>query len=281
MRGIFSTGVLDAFIQANYNPFEWCVGVSAGATNIAAFLARMYRRNHQVYMDYSTNPEFINFKKFISGSHFMDLDWLWEQTIRDVRLDMKTIMNGPSKFYVGVTNVETGKVEYIKPTEESLEETIKASSAVPIMYKHPVNIDGTDYLDGGISDPIPVEKAVELGAKCVLVLRSKKYNYKMDDSNKLLTKFMLRKLPKIREAVEKRSEIYNGQVDFIRTEHEGIKMIEVCPPDMFRTKRLTKDKEILEQDYQLGFEYGEKIIAFLKSVTHNERIDEMENYCAI
>jgi predicted patatin/cPLA2 family phospholipase len=281
MRGIFSTGILDAFIKEEYNPFEWCIGVSAGATNIAAYLAHMFGRNRQVYMEYSTKPEFINFRKFFSGHHLMDLDWLWKKTIDEVRLDLGRIMESPSKFYVGVTNVETGKVEFIKPTEETLEEAIKASSAVPVIYKHPVNVDGTDYIDGGVADPIPVKKAIQLGATHIVVLRSKKYNYRMDDSNKFLTKFMLRKLPKVQEALSERSKIYNAQLEYIRSEHEGVRMIEVCPPDTFQTKRLTKDLNILERDYKLGYEYGEKLIQFLKAEPQNGVNQEMENYCAI
>ncbi len=281
MRGIFSTGVLDAFVEQQYNPFEWCIGVSAGATNIAAYLAQMHGRNKQVYIDYSTKSEFINLKRFFSGHHLMDLDWLWNKTIDELRLDIECIMNAPSKFYVGVTNVETGRIEFIKPTEDTLEETIKASSAVPVMYKHPVNVDGTDYVDGGVADPIPVEKAVQLGATHIVVLRSKKYDYRMDDSNKLFTKFMLRKLPKIKEAVSARSKVYNQQLEFIRSQHEGIRMIEVCPPEEFQTKRLTRDLTILEQDYALGYEYGEKLIQFLKEEPKRCKSQEMESYCVI
>ena len=281
MRGIFSTGILDAFIKESYNPFEWCIGVSAGATNIAAYLAQMFGRNRQVYMEYSTQPEFINFKNVFKGHHIMDLDWLWKKTIEEMRLDIDRIMDAPSKFYVGVTNVETGKVEFIKPTEETLEEAIKASSAVPLIYKYPVNVDGTDYVDGGVADPIPIEKAVQLGATHIVVLRSKKYDYRMEDSNKFITKVLLRKLPKIKKALNERSKIYNQQLEFIRSEHKGIKIVEVCPPEDFQTKRLTRNLTILEQDYRIGYEYGEKLMQFLKTREKKEMNQETENYCAI
>ena len=71
MRGIFATGVLDAFIQANYQPFNQCYGVSAGATNIAAYLCAQYKRNHAVITDYSCRPEFIDFVRFIKVATYL------------------------------------------------------------------------------------------------------------------------------------------------------------------------------------------------------------------
>ncbi len=266
MRGIFSAGVLDAFIVEEYNPFEWCIGVSAGATNLAAYLASMHGRNRRIYLDYSTRPEFINLKNFFRGQHVMDLDWLWDTTVEEAGLDIPCIMKAPSNFFVGVTNAETGRIEYIKPTEETLEETLKASSAVPVMYKYPVEIEETAYVDGGVSDPIPVKKAIQLGATHIVVLRSQKKEYRMENTNKVLNKLMLRKYPKVREAVMKRSQLYNQQVEFIRSNPEGVEMIEVCPPEAFQTKRLTQEIHILQQDYELGYEVGENLIQQLKQM---------------
>ena len=88
MRGIFTTGVLDGFLEARFNPFDLFIGVSSGAANLAAYLAEMPKRNFRIYTDYSLRPEFISFKRFIRGGHLMDLDWLWEKTIAEIRLDL-------------------------------------------------------------------------------------------------------------------------------------------------------------------------------------------------
>ena len=96
MRGIFATGVLDSFIQANYQPFTQCYGVSAGATNIAAYLCAQYKRNHAVITDYSCRPEFIDFVRFIRGGHLFDLDWLWPATLRDITIAPEPLAQQPS-----------------------------------------------------------------------------------------------------------------------------------------------------------------------------------------
>ena len=126
MRGIFSCGVLDSFLDNNYNPFDFCIGVSAGATNLAAWMCMQRGRNYQVYTDYSCRPEFISFKKYLFGGHALDLDWLWENTIRDIRLDLETFRKQEKPFYIAATNSITGKAEYFKGEADTLEQLIKA-----------------------------------------------------------------------------------------------------------------------------------------------------------
>lgn len=84
LRGVFSTGVLDGFLEAGFHPFDFFIGVSSGASNLAAYLAGMKGRNRKIYLDYSLRPEFISLARFLRGGHLMDLDWLWEITIREI-----------------------------------------------------------------------------------------------------------------------------------------------------------------------------------------------------
>jgi predicted patatin/cPLA2 family phospholipase len=261
MRGIFSTGVLDAFLTKNFNPFDIAIGVSAGATNIAAYLAEMYKRNFRVYTEYSVGPDFINWKKFMMGGHLVDLDWLWDITIREVKLDIVKILSSGSKYYVGVTEINTGNAVYLKPEKHNLEELIKASSSIPVFYRNPVIIEGMEYVDGGLADPIPVIEAYRRGAKNIMVLRSRPYTYNMKSSSKnLLSKLYLRKHPKLVEASINRANRYKEAIDFMRNPPEGIKIFEVNPPEDFQTKRLTKNVSILVKDYNYGHDIGMKIM---------------------
>lgn len=260
MRGIFATGVLDAFIEADFNPFEWCIGVSAGSTNLAAYLASMHKRNYRVYTEYSIKPEFVSFKNYLKGGHLMDLDWLWRETIRDMRLDLGKIVNGPSRFLVGVTNAMTGQIEYLEPKMDDLETIIKASSALPIMYRHPIMLDQIPYVDGGVAAPIPIQKAIELGAKIIIVLRSQKKIYRMKAKPLGYERLMLRQYPKLIKTIKNRSQIYNDQIDLLREQHKDIQIVEICPPEAFETSRLTRDIQILEKDYQLGVKEGQLLM---------------------
>ncbi|MDF2947182.1 MAG: patatin family protein [Bacillales bacterium] len=261
MRGIFATGVLDAFLENDFNPFDICVGVSAGSTTLASYLAGMHKRNYTIFTDYSLRPEFLSFKKFLMGGHYMDLDWLWEITIREMALDLDNIINNKSQFIVGVTDVVTGEKKYIKPIKSNLEDVLKASSSLPIFYRKFVSVDGVKYSDGGITDPIPVKKAYEEGANEIVVIRSRQKEFTMQpESNKLMNRLVFRKYPKIVNAIEQRHKVYQEAIDFMRNPPDGINITEINPPSEFRSARFTKEVEILDADYKLGLESGREII---------------------
>lgn len=257
MRGIFAAGVLDAFIHKGFNPFHLCVGVSAGATNLASFLAGMYQRNFKVYTDYSLRPEFISWRKFLTGGHLLDLDWLWDITIRELRIDIPRIINGNQRFWVGVTSVESGEAHYINPSADNIEELLKASSSIPVLYRKQVSINGQQYVDGGLADPIPVEAAFQYGARRILVIRSRKKEYTMPlKTPATLYRYYLKDYPNLYQAAVDRPRHYARAIEFLRNPPEGVQVIEINPPESFRTSRLTKNIEVLKSDYQLGVEAG-------------------------
>ena len=262
MRGIFSTGILDAFLENHFNPFQIAVGVSAGATNIASYLAEMFQRNYKVYTDYSTRPDFINWLKFIKGGHLVDLDWLWDLTINEIRLDLDKILNSKTEFYIGLTQVDTGESVFLKPAKDDLEEMLKASSAIPVFYRRFVRLNETDYVDGGLADPIPVYEAYRRGAKKIMVLRSRPRSYNMKANSLLLkmNRLYLKEYPNIIKAMANRATRYQQAIAFMRQPPEGVQIIEINPPETFQTKRLTKDVTVLKQDYQSGYEMGLKIM---------------------
>ena len=170
MRGVFAAGVLDCFLEKKFDPFDTYIGVSAGACNLASHLGKQHGRNYRCYTDYMLRPDFFSMKKYVRGGHYMDLDWFWDYVAQVEPLNAK----GASKknFFVTVTNVQTGNTEYLRADERTLFDALKGSSAVPLMYRKLIKIDGSEYIDGGITDPIPIEEAYRQGARRIMVIRS-------------------------------------------------------------------------------------------------------------
>lgn len=257
MRGIFATGVLDAFIQANYQPFNQCYGVSAGATNIAAYLCAQYKRNHAVITDYSCRPEFIDFVRFIKGGHLFDLDWLWQETIRDIRLDLDTFEKQASEFYIVTTNIQTGQAEYLKANATLLEEQLKASCALPIAYREFPVINNLQLTDGGVADSIPIRKAYEMGNKEITVILSQPLGYKKKPSKApWFVKRLYKNTPALAEATLRRAENYNQSIDFITNPPSDCKINIIAPPPNFAVGRTTKSFEKLSAGYEMGLNAG-------------------------
>jgi predicted patatin/cPLA2 family phospholipase len=258
MRGIFSTGVLDRFLEARFNPFDLLLGVSSGAANLAAYLARMPKRNFKIYTDYSLRPEFISLKRFVCGGHLMDLDWLWDKTIAEIRLDLQTIFATDKRFLIGLTDVATGEAIYMQTDGDRLEAVLKASSAMPIVYRTFPLIDGRPTVDGGISDPLPVDAAIRRGARQIMVIRSRPKHYKKREmlSNAIL-RWKLKPYPALRNAIAGRVRRYNEALSLIRTPPPSVSILEICPPDNFRSARFGRNKGILMDGYEQGRSMGE------------------------
>lgn len=253
LRGIFSTGVLDAFLEAGFNPFDLFVGVSSGASNLAAYLAGMIGRNARIYTDYSLRPEFIDLGRFLRGGHLLDLDWLWAITIREIRLDLGRIYGTGKDFIVVMTEVDTGRAHYHVTGAEDLEESLKASSAMPVFYRGHPTIEARRMTDGGVADPIPVDYAIGRGARRIMVIRSRRRDYvKKEGILDRILRWCIRREPLLSRAVAGRVSRYNDSVATIRRPPDGISIVEVCPPDGFRVSRLSKDPAILREGYEQG-----------------------------
>lgn len=98
MRGIFSCGILDHFMAQEFSPFDSFWGVSAGTSNLAAYLAQMPGRNHKIYLDYSLRREFFNLPQFLRGGDMMDLDWMWAITLKELGIDTAVLQADKRPF---------------------------------------------------------------------------------------------------------------------------------------------------------------------------------------
>ncbi|HAT6343215.1 TPA: patatin family protein [Aeromonas hydrophila] len=255
MRGIFAAGVLDAFLAKGRTAFDHCIGVSAGAVNLAAFLAGQQRRNHNVITDYSCRPEFINLARFLRGGHWLDLDWLWAITIRECRLDLARFAANPVPLTVVTTRVADGQAAYLKANAAELEQQIKASCSVPLVYRDFVRLDGEVMTDGGVADSIPVRHAYEQGARDITVVLSRPLGYrKRAPRLPALHRYLLRETPALARASLSRHQSYNDAIDFIRQPPADCRIRVIVPPAGFRVGRMTTDRGRLEQGYQMGWQ---------------------------
>lgn len=263
MRGVFSTGLLDGFLERRFDPFAMGIGVSAGAGNLAAYRARMHGRNLKIYTDYSLRPDFMNLRRFFCGGHLMDLDWLWRTTIAEIRLDLDTIYRDPGRpLIVCVTDVRTGEAVYRKTEAADLEPLLKASSAMPIIYRTFPRIDGRPMADGGLVDPLPVGEAVRRGARRIMVVRSRPRGYKKKENLiQHILNWRLRRFPLLKKAMTNRVRRYNEAVALIRRPPPGITITEICPPNGFRSSRLSRDPRILFEGYEQGRALADEAIA--------------------
>ncbi|WP_298444324.1 patatin family protein [uncultured Ferrimonas sp.] len=255
LRAVFSCGILDGFLQANFHPFDSLWGVSAGATNVAAYQARMPGRNLKIYTDIAQRPQFIRPLALLRGQEMMDLDWLWQVSMAELGFDRATFDAQTAPLYVGVTNQRSGQAEYIQASGDNIIELIKASSALPLLYRPGVALNGNRYVDGGVADSIPVQAAIAAGATKIMVLRSRSADYqKTTPKAPQLLRYLLRNTPGIIAPMLNRAAHYNRSVALLRNPPAGVEIIEICPPTSFQPSRFSRQAPLMLAGYQLGLE---------------------------
>src|SRR4030043_1558400 len=265
MRGIFAAGILHAFGKENFDPFDLYIGVSAGACHLASHLAGQNNRNFDITLQYSLKSDFINIKRFLRGGHLMDLDWMWEQTISNYRLNLSYLFNklrSQNKEYIIVaTSMDTGNAIYLHPDEKTLEDYLKVSSSIPVFYRNILEVNGERATDGGIADAVPVREAYRRGATNITVIRSRPSDYVKKQSKLIfILSVYFRKYPRLVEKFKQRANNYMDAVHFIHHPPKGIRITELAPPNNVDIGRTTQNEAVLRATYEMGIDYGNKFL---------------------
>ena len=267
MRSVFSAGLLDGFLSRMFNPFDFYIGVSGGAYNLATYMAGTPGKSLEVYLEFASDRKFINYLRFFGGGHLLDLDWLFEESLADNFLDIKSIFESGKRLYVCTTNVNSGEPVYIDTTPDNLIIAIKASTALPLLFRNFPAVNGLPMTDGGVSDGIPVAKAIELGATQVMVIRSRHKNYmKKDTMGHRYIRWKLKNYPALAAKMRERVTLHANVMGLIRNPPVNIKIIEICPPENIFIGRFNRSKHRLKEGYQMGYEYSQQAIEDWSSV---------------
>ncbi len=256
MRSIYPSGVLDVFLESGFDPFNTCYGVSAGALSLTSFLARKPGRNYRILTRLAVQPEFISLRRIVSRSaSVMDLDWLWNAMMEHEPLDPRSALPDfvGQRMQVCCTRVRDGKTVFFRPNAHTWPVLARATCALPMFYRKPVYFAGERWLDGAVSDPLPVEQAWRDGARQIMVIRTRDTAYRKRDSlNNRLAGTTMRQHEAVRRVIGELPARYNRSLDFISTPPAGIEVTQIAPSRPLLTGRTTRNSQALEADYRLG-----------------------------
>lgn len=264
MRGVFGCGVTD-FLLDNDITFDYCLGVSAGSANLASYVSRQRGRNYRYYTKYSLRPEYMSAFNFVTKHSFFDLDYVYSvlsDSDGEDPLDYKTLSQSNQIYKAVATNGETGEPHYFTKDDfrQDFYEPLKASSAIPGVCK-PVSIDGTDYFDGGVSDPIPVEKALADGCDHVFLILTKPIDFvKKPEMFKSAYTKVLKNYPAVIKKLNIRHETYNNEIKkALELSKEG-KVTIIAPDDGYSVTAFTRNLRELNHLYNEGYIKAGKIL---------------------
>lgn len=270
-RGLFTAGVLDGLLEIGAMP-PYVVGVSAGATNACSYLSLQKGRNLRIMERFLDHPRYLGWRNFLRGRAVMDMDFVFDEIPNRLDpFDYDAFGSYPGRFLIGVYQLRTGKNVYFE--RDALDKRnllLRASCSIPVMFPF-VKIGGELYADGGLGDPIPVERAMADGNERNLVVLTQPRGYQkhFSRSDALTCRLYRRRYPFLARTVEERYRCYNRQLALCeKLEEEGRAML-LFPSVDFTISRFEKDKGKLRALYQNGLgqvlEKREELLSFMKA----------------
>ena len=255
-RGLFTAGVLDALLDINAD-IKYIVGVSAGATNAYSFVSKQRGRNLEIMEKFIENKRYISYGNLIRCRSIMDLDFVFDEIPnKHCVFDYKTFNEYEGKILAGAFNIRTGANEYFG--KESLDERnsiLRASTAIPMMFPFE-KINGEYYADGGLLEPIPIEKSIADGndKNIIILTRNADYRKKKSKTNELAYKIYKNKYPRLANVLKNRYIQYNKQLDYCEELEESGNAIIIRPTVDMNIGRFERDKVKLKRIYQNGYD---------------------------
>ena len=253
-RGVFSFGITDTFIARNYDPFDIYIGVSNGVAVLCWYLIRETDNNLDKML-YAAIGDYLSYKNIFTGKDILKFHQMYEDGEKMFKPSMDKIKNNlDGKEYIAVvTDAIEANAEYYSFGDGDWMPKMIASGTLPVLVRTPSLINGRRKFDGGVSDPLPVEKAYEMGAKKIILIRTyeKQFRRKMKLENYIGALFS-KKYPKLRNALLEHDKTYNRALDFIKNPPNDCEIVQLCPPKKLKSKRDSKNIEILKADYKLG-----------------------------
>ena len=268
-RGLFTAGVLDALLDIEAE-LKYVIGVSAGATNAYSYVSKQRGRNLEIMERFMDNKRYISYGNLIRCKSLMDLDFVFDEIPNQHCIfDYETFYGFDGKMLVGAFNIETGEVEYFdKDLLDKRNSILRASIAIPLVFPFE-KINGQYYADGGLSEPIPINKSIADGNdKNIIVLtRNDGYRKKQSKANKITYKIYKNKYPKLANVLIERHIKYNEQLDYCKKLEERGKAMIIRPTISMDINRFERDKNKLKAIYQNGYDLimndKEKILNYI------------------
>ncbi len=259
MRGVFTSGVLDAFMKHDLY-FNYVVAVSAGACNGMSYMSRQPRRARVSNIDYLARYDYIGLRHLVTQGCIFDAKLLYDKFPNSyIPFDFDTFFNNPGTFEMVTTNCLTGRPMYLleKHDRQRALDVVRASSSLPYVSKI-VTVDGIPMLDGGIVDSIPVMRAMETGHRKNVVVLTRNKGYRSSGKDHKIPHFVYKSYPRLRVVLSHRLEAYNKQLDLIDQLEASGQIVCIRPEKPMEVTRMEKDTEKLERLYEEGFMLGSK-----------------------
>lgn len=271
MRGIYGAGVLDYCLD-NGIRFDYCIGVSAGSANIASYLAGQRGRNYRFYMEYSFRRRYMSLRNWVGCGSYLDLDYVYGELSKrggEDPLDYAKLAASDSVMKVVALNARTGEPIYFDKADLRQDDyrILMASSSLPVACR-PYFVRGVPCYDGGVADPVPLDKAFADGCDRVVLVLTKPVDFlRKQRKDAPAARVLRRRYPRAAEQLMLRFRKYNDGVARAGELARQGRVLMIAPDDCCGMKTLTKDRERMDRLYRKGYSDAREIPRFCAQST--------------
>ncbi len=271
-RAYYACGVMDGLLEAEIHA-DYVVGTSAGIANAVSYVSRQIGRNYIIGTEYTCDKRYMGFKYMLKPKvrSYYNMDFVMNEIPnKHVPFDFDTFRDFKGEIEATVTNIKTGKAEYLPVSRNDRKFTIlHATCALPILFQ-PVKIHGEEYMDGGIADSIPVMRAFDCGCNKAIVILTQPRDYrKQHDKSLDLSAKIYRKYPEFAKALMNRPENYNKTLEKISELEKQGKIFVIAPEKSLEIKRTERSPKEIDRIYKQGtadfYKTKDKLVNFLEN----------------
>lgn len=267
MRGIYTAGVLDSLLDGEIF-FRRVYGVSAGACHACSYLSRQRGRAMRTVTDFLGDRRYAGVYSLVTTGDFFGAKFIYDEVPnRLIPFDYDAYLRSGSALTAVLTNCRTGLPAYLPVKDMRRDiDLIRASSSLPMLSRK-VELGGEYYLDGGISDSIPLARSIRDGARRNVVVLTQHRGYRKEAGGKTISMMRLgyRRYPLLVEAMKTRHLRYNGALDLIEKEEAAGGVFVIQPKRPVEIDRLEKDKGKLLALYEEGVADGAALLPALRA----------------
>jgi predicted patatin/cPLA2 family phospholipase len=267
LRGAFSAGACLALGDIGITDFDSAFAVSASVPTLAYSLAGQCREGKEVWENYLATKKLVRYRSLLSGwagdyihRPVLDVHYLVFEVFRDrFPLNVARLMESPTRAYFVAMDAETCEPHYFEKSRDGMYQIMWACLSLPGACPERPIVDGRRYIDGGVVDPIPIEKALQTGAERLLVVLTMPLDAVITETGRLglwLTRRYFRDNPGLLGAIKKRREVYARSLELLQELRSALsqKVYVVAPKSWPPADRITRSRSRIARTLAMGYE---------------------------
>ena len=265
LRGLFSAGVIDVMME-NGIDYDGVIGVSAGSNFGCNYKSRQPGRVIRYNVRFANDPRYMGLRSLITTGNLVGAEFAYHYMPLQLDVfDIATFESDPMEFYLVCTDCLTGEPVYYRMDKVDYDslEWLRASASMPLVTR-PVKVGGRVLLDGGISDSIPLKHFQDMGFDRNVVVLTRPRSYRKEPTKLWPYRLLMRRYPAITQAMARRHEMYNSQLDYVEREEQAGHIFVIAPEQDLPIGRVEMNVEKMNAVYNIGRETATALLPRLK-----------------